>query len=354
MNVGGDRVHPSGFKRVRSRLCCIFVLALLSLPSAYGQSGAGSSAQADLEALVKAARAEAELTFYTSHPEGASKRLADAFDAKYGIKTKFIRLASVQILQRYGSEAEAGNIAADLLMSGGRVLELANEGIRKGWVEPISQSGLPVLRGEFPAKYNKGPSAVISIAPWGIGYNTDKVKGADIPKTWEDILNPKWRGQILLPSPYASDEYLNVWASLLDKYGEAFFARLRAQNPRQYPGGTQAVQALAAGEGAFVPPVVPSSLGVIKEKSAPVAMSTPDYTSGAEVQVMLTSRAKAKHPGAARLFANYVMSLEGNRIFNDDHGGFTIYDVSHLPGEYQSPRPGLVARKDEFAKLLGF
>ena len=74
---------------------------------------------------------------------------------------------------------------------------------------------------------------------------------------------------------------------------------------------------------------------------------------GIEMQVILTSRAKAKHPNAARLFANYILSPEGNKVFNDDPGGVTVYDTAGLPKGYQPPKAGVFSRREEIAKLFG-
>ena len=68
---------------------------------------------------------------------------------------------------------------------------------------------------------------------------------------------------------------------------------------------------------------------------------------------MLTHRAKAKHPNAARLFAHYVMSPDGNKIFNADPGSLSVYDTSGLPRQYESPKPNAIARRARFATLLG-
>lgn len=324
--------------------------------NAAAQSAAAKAATA-LDALVAAARSEGEVTFYSAMPESATKRVSDAFTAKYGVKTQFVRVSSTALMQRYATEADAGNIAADLVFvsAGGATVTFANEGIKKGWVESVSTAGIPVIMaGTYPSKFNYGPTAVAGIAPWYISYNTDKVKGADIPKDWKDLANPKWKGQLILTNPAASDAYADFWAAILDRYGEGYFAQLRAQNPRQYGDGIQATQGLSAGEGAFAPPAVGAMVQGPAEKGAPLAMALVDYTTGVEMQVMLTARAKSKHPNAARLMANYVLSEEGNRVFNADIGTVTLYDTSKLPREYQMAKPGNAARRAEFQKLLGF
>ncbi len=312
--------------------------------------------QADLDALVKAARAEGELTFYSTATENVAKRSGDAFTAKYGIKTQFIRLGGTQMRQRYSAEAEAGNVVADLVLNaGGNTVGYAEDGIRRGFAESISEAGLPVVRsGEFPAKFVTGPTAIIQIAPWLIIYNSDKLKGADVPKDWADLLHPRFKGQILIPNPGSADSYIDVWSLILDKYGEKFFAQLVAQSPRQFASGVPAAQGLGAGEGLVALPGVLAVATGLRAKGAPLDTSTPEYTTGVEMQIMLSARAKAKHPAASRLFANYLMTPEGNKVFNDDPGGMTVYDISKLPRQYESPKSNALARRDQIIKLLGF
>ena len=342
-------------QRHRNLHAILLVIACAFNPVAYGQaSKAASTAQADLDALVKAAKAEGSLTFYSGATENVAKRVADAFSAKYGIKTQFVRLSGNVIIQRYSNEATAGNIAADVVFNASRPQVFAEEGVAKGWVEAIADAGLPVLKsGEFPAKFNFGATALIQIAPWSITYNTEKVSAADAPKDWRDLLNPKWKGQILISDPRSSNAYLDLYAVWIDRYGESFFTQLRSQNLRWYLGGPPQVQGLAAGEGMIGLPVIGPQVQAVKDKGAPLAVITPDLTSGVEMHVMITARAKAKSPSAARLMANYVMSGEGNQVFNADPGGMSIYDTSRLPKEYQPANVRNEARKDQIAKLLG-
>ena len=322
---------------------------LASAPGAYAQSPA-----ADLEALIRAAKVESELTFYTAAPDAAAKRLADAFTAKYGIKTAFLRLQSAPLQQRYAAEAESGNMASDLIIMSGAVVQYAEMGIQKGWVDSISTVGLPVLKsGEFPAKLNRGPTAIVQVTPWVIVYNTDKVSGADIPKDWTDILAPKWKDQRLVVTPRAGDTFQDLYGMLHEKYGDSFYTRLRAHNPRILPNGSLTIQALAAGEGAIMLTTIGPLVTSMRQKGAPVGSVTPDFSTGNEMHVMLTARAKAKRPNAARLFANYVMSPEGNRVFNDEPGVASIYDTAGLPRQYEPPRTASAARRAQVSQLLG-
>ena len=315
----------------------------------------GAHAQADMDALIKAAKAEGEVTFYTSFIENVARRIINGFGAKYGIKPQFVRTnGSTLLYQRYATEAEAGNIAADLAFSSGGADAFAEAAIVKGWMDPVSKWELPVVKsGEFPARFNRGTTVVVQVSPYQIGYNTEKVKAADLPRDWMDLADPKWKGQLLVASPAISDAYVIFWGALLDKYGESFFARLR-QNIRPISGGLAGMQGLAAGEGTFIVPAIISTVESVKEKGAPLSIFGFDYTTGVDMQLMLSARGKAKHPAAARLLANYVMSPEGNKVMNDEPGGLTVYESSKLPKEYQQEKPGTAARRPAMVKLLGF
>lgn len=336
------------------------VLLLAGALFAGGRASAQASAAADLDALIKAAKAEGEVSLYSSATENVPKRVGAAFTAKYGIKFNGLRISSSPLMQRFSAESEAGNVAADIAWIAGGVGPFTENAVKRGWVEPVSQAGLPVVKsGEFPAKFMRANSAVVQVAPWGITYHSGRLKGAEIPRQIKDILEPRFKGQILLPDPRSSDVYLGFWGLVLDRYGEQFFTQLRALEPRRFASGVPAVQALGAGEGLIELPAVPAQVLATKSTGAPVDIFIPSLTTGLEMEVVLTARARAKRPAAARLLANYIMSQEGNKVFNDDPGGVTVYDTSGLPKEYEAPKEGTGAqatgaRREQIRQLLGF
>jgi iron(III) transport system substrate-binding protein len=154
--------------------------------------------------------------------------------------------------------------------------------------------------------------------------------------------------------PRVSEAYLDLWALLQDTHGDSFYKRLAAQEPRRYPSGVPAYQALGAGEGLLAFPAVPAGIKDLKDKGAPMGYVIPQLTSGLEMHVILPARAKVKHPNAGRLLAHYILSEEGNKIFNDDPGTVAIYDTSTIPKRYSPPKPENVKRKEALTKLLGF
>ena len=328
---------------------------LAALASASGAAPFAALAQQDaMGSLIAAARAEGELVFYTAATANVGKRIAEAFAAKYGIRTSFVRLSGLPLLQRYSSEAEAGSFAADAMLNASSMSGFSDFALTKGWITPLSRAEIPAIdTGEFPRSYVRANTAVTMISPWLICYNTERVNKASIPRTWPDVLDPRWRGQILLADPTTSDAYLDLWSMLMDRYGPQFLEALRKQVTRTYSGGPASIQALAAGEGALMLPTNQASMLETKDRGGPIDSVTPAFTTGVEMQVLLTARGKAKHYNAGRLFVHYILSREGNAVLNNDPGAVTMYDTSGLPRDYAPPPPNALDRKKEILALLG-
>lgn len=308
-------------------------------------SGGGTTAGADggdasLDDLIAAAQEEGSVVFYSSPHENVAGALAEAFEAEYGVSAEFVRLSSEPLLQRYSAEAASGTFAADVLFTGPSIESFMAEGAESGWVQPISEAGIPVLEdGTFPEEFDNGDSVTLTVSPWLIPYNTDLVTGDDIPETWEDLVDPRFEGRILLPE--MAPIYLPIFSLLLDEYGEEYFEQLRGQDLRLTGSGTPIIQSLGAGEADLAPPAIGSQVEGIAEEGAPLGTVTPDLTTGVEFQVVLTHPDEAAHPNAARLFAHFVLSEEGNAIAADFPGTFSVYDVSGLPADYRSPEEGI-------------
>lgn len=345
-----------GQRTMSARLRSAVLLAVAALVTLPAGAQTRTTPQAEVDALVKAAKAEnVELTMYVGYTENVSRRVVNAFIAKYGIKTQFVRTDAGNLLQRYSAEAEAGKIAADLAITSGGLDRRADEqDDTGGWFEPVIDAKIPVIAsGEYPARFIGKRTAVVQLTPWLLVYNSDQVKGADIPKDWPDLLNPKWAGKVIVNDPRVSIAFMEFWATLLDDYGPGYFDKLRP-SLRRVQSPVPAVQGLGAGEGAFVLPVVSGQVQGVREKGAPLEMVQPDLTTGVLLKLVLTARSKAKAPMAARLFANYVLSPEGNKVVNGDPGNFTMYDTDRLPKRYKNATPLSQEKRDTITKLLGY
>jgi iron(III) transport system substrate-binding protein len=290
-----------------------------------------------LTALVRKAQAEGTLTFYTVPPDATVRRVVDAFTKRWGVKATWTRFGTAALQDRYGSESSAGNPGADLiLISNSPWVGFAEQ---KGWIIGPAQAGIPGWpKGKVPPLYPKkfltnSGSAVTQLQPSGIMFNKNQVSAADAPKTWKDLLDPKWKGKIILTDPTSSPAFVDLWWAVAKKNGGMDFLRkLRAQASRLYPGVAPLTQALASGEAAIAAPGVPALFAPLAAQGAPIGMDTPDVTTGPEAVIGITK--DAKHPNAARLFAYFLLTPGGQALLNQDPGSVSPWDAAKGLGGY--------------------
>jgi iron(III) transport system substrate-binding protein len=319
-------------------------------PPAPTPSSAGATS---LDALVSAAKAEGSVTWYAPSSQASIDRVAEAFQKKYGISVQGLRFASAELLQRYSAEADSGKLVADVISPSGDLTTFLADAARKNWVDANASENVPVVKAnEFPAKFKANPNApVLNVAPWLIAYNNKLLKPEEAPKTWTDLTNPRFKDKLMVLDPRAAAAYYDVFDLLHKTYGEGFFEQLRANNPRFYQGGVPGNQALGAGEGAVLFPTSASLAGEVAKSGAPVAMVQPDLSVGIESKLVISARGKSPHPNAGLLLANFLMSREGNQVFANDPGVFSVYDTSGLPKDYTSASPDAETKENQ-KKLL--
>jgi iron(III) transport system substrate-binding protein len=151
-----------------------------------------------------------------------------------------------------------------------------------------------------------------------MGFNTQQIKRAEAPKTYEDLLNPRWKNNIGI------DNTKIEWFSMLLKLkGRSFMEKLAAQNPRVYAGNTNALNLLAAGEFPIMPGVYEYSVDSLKTKGAPVDWIGLEPVITYTVAVSLPSN--PPHPFAAKLFTEWLLTKEGQEVINQ-YGRVPIRD----------------------------
>lgn len=305
----------------------------------------------ELPELASKATSEGELTYYASTNPVLSKKLVELFNKRYpGIKVNVVRLASGPLGRRYASEAEAGDPVADILQLGDALL--LEEGYAKGWFADLAS--LPAYA-TWPQQYKTAYSAVVSIFPQTITYNTNLVKGENIPTGWESMLDSKWKGRILMADIRNSPNLLE-WAMLMqDTYGADFLKQLGNQRPRIVPSTLPGTQMVAAGESAFVLPNLRMVSFSLIEKGAPLDDITPTPTCGL-ISALAISK-KARHPNAARLFSNFILTREAQEVLSAGVACSPLPDVKGalpIPKDYRVMNTKLaIERGPEMLALLG-
>ena len=264
-------------------------------------------AWAQQQSVVDAAKKEGTLTFYTTIAEKDLPVIVKPFEQKYGIKVNIWRAGTDKVLQRTIQEARANRNDVDVVHYGSPEMEaLAREKILKPVDDPVQKDLMP---GSVPA-HKQWAATILSV--WVQAYNTNAVKKQDLPKKWEDLLDPKWKGRIGIEAK--DDDWFATVVQQLggEPKGLDFFRKLVQTNGISVrKGHTLLTNMVVSGE-------VPLALTVYnympqqaKDKGAPIDWFVIEPAVARSNAVGIA--AKAKHPNAALLFYEYLLGPEGQK-----------------------------------------
>ncbi len=153
--------------------------------------------------------------------------------------------------------------------------------------------------------------------PIGIAYNTDRVPEAEAPKSWKDLLDPKWRGTISTKQVTSGSQFVQ-WYELRRLYGDGFWKDFAKQRPRGFDSRAQIFDRLSRrATTRFCGMAEWAGYQLAKDKGAPVRFVVPE--DGAPTATLATGLAtKAPHPQAARLFLDWLMSPRGQAVYQNN------------------------------------
>lgn len=298
---------------IRVALLTVVMAALVTPPAAAQRADTSAvylyqGADRD-QRLVEAARKEGAVTFYTSMQTPESKPLSQAFEKKYGIKVNLWRATSDQVIQRAITEARGGRNAMDVVETNAPEVEaLAREGVVAEYFSPhfkdFPEWALPAHRKWTSARANV----------WVVAFNTNKVKREEIPSTYEGFTDPKWRGRIGIEST-DQDWMYAVVQFLGEQRGMDLFRKLAAMKPDMRLGHALLGELIAAGEIPVGLTVYSGNADSVKKKGGPIDWVAVEPVVGRPQAVAVATQ--APHPNAALLFADYMLSPEGQKVLHD-------------------------------------
>ncbi len=256
--------------------------------------------------LLAGAKKEGELILYNSMQHDSILPLQKAFESKYAAKMRVWRGAGADILQRVTTEAKANRFDLDVMESDGFALEaLYREGLLQEVRSPYQADLMPVaLR---PHKQWVGTRLNIHVAV----YNTNRVKKATLPRTYAELLDPKYRGMLGIEA----DDYdwFGMVVSLLgEEKGLKLFRDIAAGNGLSVrKGHTHLTNLAAAGEVPIGLTVYMQNVDVAKKNGAPVDWFVIPPAVARANGIAMAKR--SPHPHAALLFYDFMLS-DGQRI----------------------------------------
>ena len=288
--------------------------------------------------LLDGAKKEGGVLLYTTFPTEYANQLVEPFEKRYGIKVSQWRSRSEIVMNKALAEGRAGGPTADVIT----IISPQAEVLRR---EHLLQAV------DSPYQADLAPFAVPAHREWSAtlqhvfvqAYNTTKVRKDELPRSYRDLLSPKWKGKLAIEGD--DHEWLSsVIADMGEAEGVKFWRELVATNGVSVRSGHALLTSLvASGEIPLALTVYQYSVVQAKKKGSPIDWFV------IEPAVSITNAVavpkKAAHPHAALLFYDHIIGLEGQRI---------LARIGYVPTHRQveSPVKGVKLKLLDAATLL--
>ncbi|HEY4134293.1 MAG TPA: ABC transporter substrate-binding protein [Alphaproteobacteria bacterium] len=265
-----------------------------------GQTGATAE-------LVAAAKKEGALTFYGTAQQDSYDTVFAEFMKDYPqIKVTATRVRTANFLERVLLEFKSGDNKADVVHATSELAELEEAGA----IEPYA--GVDKYQAEhyrFPAPKAMPGLVTDAILVKFVDYNTSMLKPADLPKTWDDLLDPKWKGKLALDIE-GYEWFAAMWKTMGPEKADVFMKAL-SKNVVLREGATQIMELMVAGEFPISLEAYGHRIADFQKQGAPVDVVHPIFQPITVIPSYWGAIKTAKHPNAAKLVLHWLASDRG-------------------------------------------
>jgi iron(III) transport system substrate-binding protein len=291
---------------------------------------AAPPAEAITPKLIAAAKGEGNVVLYSSMDLPVGEKLGKAFEAAYGgIAIQIERSGSERLFQRIGQEFSSGIHACDVINSSDASHFIPWK--TNGWLLPFVPEDVARY---FPENYRDPDGLFATSRVWlsSIAYNTNLVKAEDAPKSFADLLDPKWAGRMVKGHPAYSGTIMTATYQMVRELGWDYFEKLAKQRVMQVQSSTDPPKKLQLGERAVMADGNEYGIVLLKEAGQPVEPVYP--TEGAPTISGPTGIfVSAPHPNAAKLFQAWLHTRETQQFFTDFTAQYSVHaQVASKPG----------------------
>jgi iron(III) transport system substrate-binding protein len=298
------------------------------------------------QSLIDAAKKEGKVVYYTSTDLPVAEKLAKAFEAKYpGIAVSVERTGAERVFQRIGQEYASNIHAVDVVNSSDAAHFIVWK--RDGILLPY----MPEDVAKYPAEHRDVDGQFASFRVWLsiIAYNTNMVKAEEAPKSFADLLDPKWKGKIVKAHPGYSGTIMTATYQMQRDLGWSFFEQLAKQNIMQVQSSADPPKKLDLGERAVMADGNEYNIFQMKEAGRPVA---PVYaTEGSPLIIGPNGIFKSSpNPNAAKLFQSFALGREAQQLIIDV-GGLRSVHPETKEKEGRTPLKDIKTMKDDAAAV---
>lgn len=251
---------------------------------------------------------EQTITVYTGYQEANQKAFNDAFTADTGIKVEYVRDVTNKLSERILSESGAGQLGADVIITSD--YKVAHGFTEQGIWEPYTPTP---IEGEDDLLHDDGAFSTFANVVVTFAYNTQQVAAEDAPKSWNDLLDPAYKGKIGITAGTAGGSSVALNRFLAEEVDPDYWTKMAAQEPTIFDSGGQRQEALARGELAVATAGTASVNVAVTQDKAPI-----DYVVPEEGLVLFSffigQAASADNTEAAQVFINYALSKRGQSV----------------------------------------
>jgi iron(III) transport system substrate-binding protein len=316
---------------------------LLLLLSSWSLSAATS------DVLTDTARREGEVVWYASMNLSEANAVITKFEERYPfIKVKLNRTGSEKLLTKLLTEARLGKSFADVIQT----VEFSMHIFRS---RGLLARYIPQANAFYPKEFkDEGYWTTVYYNPYVVAYNT-RLAQRPLPKTYDDLLDPKWKGNMMMEGTKA-DWFAGMLQIMGEERGLRYMRELAKQQPVPREGHELLAQLVSAGEGVLDINIPAASVERLKERGAPIDWLALGASPAVMVGIGLSQR--APHPTAARLFINFILSREGQKLMQTPgrlvaRGDLAAEQAAMVKELKIVPvNPALAEKLDEYAKQL--
>ncbi len=305
---------------------------------------------ATIDALIENAKREGEVVYYASMNLSEANALIMEFEKRYPfVKVRLQRTGSEKLLTRVLTEARARKHLADVIQTVEFSMHLFSRG-------GILARYLPEGNSLYPKEFKEeGFWTTVYYNAYVTAYNTKLVAPRALPKTYRDLLDAKWKDKLMIEGTKA-DWFAGMLQIMGRERGLHYMRALAKQRPSPREGHELLAQLVAAGEGLFDINIPAASVERLKERGAPI-----DWTALGPVPAIMVGAGlanQAAHPNAAKLFLEFVLSRDGQKLMQTPgrlvaRGDLANEQAAMLKQLKIVPvHPELAEKLDEYAKQL--
>jgi ABC-type Fe3+ transport system substrate-binding protein len=267
--------------------------------------------------LIEGAKKEGKVNFYTGLiVDQVVRPVKDAFEKEYPfVQIEFFRGNSERIAQRVLTEYQAKRYEVDVISGSAAATMVQRAGYMQRFYSPHLAEYPPEL------KDSKGFWGSTNVYFMTLGYNTRSVKASELPKTYEDLLHPRWKGQTMWSTSRGSGapQFIgNIFMTMGQEAGKAYVQKLKGQNiAKSTASARQILDLVIAGEYPLAIQIFNHHAYISKTAGAPVEWQPLEPVTATNNSIGLAKN--APHPHASMLFLDFVLSKKGQRVFQQSN-----------------------------------